>query len=113
MNQYSGITGRRILITGASSGLGWAMAEALLEDGAKVAISGRDQPKVDRAVASVQSLPGECVGALIDVRDERSIQAGVAALVQRWGGIDVLINNAGIGMRTVNPHFMTEPKPFW
>jgi NAD(P)-dependent dehydrogenase (short-subunit alcohol dehydrogenase family) len=33
--------------------------------------------------------------------------------VSRWGGIDVLINNAGIGMRTVNPYFLTHPKPFW
>jgi len=113
MSQYSGIAGRRVLITGATSGLGLAMAEALLGAGAKVAISGRDQLKIDRAVASVQSHPGECVGAFIDVRNERSIQAGVAGMVQRWGGIDILINNAGVGMRTVNPHFMTEPKPFW
>jgi gluconate 5-dehydrogenase len=89
------------------------MAQALLQEGARVLISGRDQNKIDQVVSSLQSLSGECVGALIDVRDEQSIQSGVDEMVQRWGGIDVLINNAGIGMRTVNPQFLSDPKPFW
>jgi NAD(P)-dependent dehydrogenase (short-subunit alcohol dehydrogenase family) len=101
------------LVTGATSGLGLAMAEALLKERAKVLISGRDQDKIDQVVASLKPLSGECVGALINVREEQSIQEGVDAMVQRWGGIDVLINNAGIGMRTVNPQFVTDPKPFW
>ncbi len=113
MNQYRGIAGKRILITGATSGLGLAMAAALIKEGAKVLISGRDQRKIDEAVAFVKSLPGNCIGAIIDVRDEQSIEKGLAQIVQLWGGIDVLINNAGIGMQTVNPQFMTNPKPFW
>ncbi|MGO8694101.1 MAG: SDR family NAD(P)-dependent oxidoreductase [Rectinemataceae bacterium] len=113
MSRYKEIAGKRILITGATSGLGLAMAEALLKEGAKVLISGRDQRKVDQAVSSVKPLPGDCVGAIIDVRDEQSIRNGLALMMKLWGGIDVLINNAGIGMRTVNPQFMTNPKPFW
>jgi len=113
MSNYSGITGKRVLITGATSGLGFAMAQALVKEGAKVVISGRDQAKIDHAVSSLASLPGECIGALIDVRDEQSIQKGGAEMVQLWGGIDILINNAGIGIRTVNPQFMTDLKPFW
>jgi NAD(P)-dependent dehydrogenase (short-subunit alcohol dehydrogenase family) len=113
VSHYSGIAEKRVLITGATSGLGLAMAEALLKEGAKVLISGRDQNKIDHVVSSLEPLSGECVGALINVRDEQSIQKGVAAMVQLWGGIDVLINNAGIGMRTVNPQFLTDPKPFW
>jgi gluconate 5-dehydrogenase len=113
MSLYSGIAGKRVLVTGATSGLGLAMAEALLKEGAKVLISGRDQKKIDQVVSSVKSLPGECAGAFINVRDEQSIQEGVAEMVQLWGGIDVLINNAGIGMRTVSPQFLTDPKPFW
>ena len=112
MSRYKEIAGKRILITGATSGLGLAMAEALLKEGAKVLISGRDQRKVDQAVL-VKPLPGDCVGAIIDVRDEQSIRNGLALMMKLWGGIDVLINNAGIGMRTVNPQFMTNPKPFW
>jgi NAD(P)-dependent dehydrogenase (short-subunit alcohol dehydrogenase family) len=125
MSNYSGIAGRRVLITGATSGLGLAMARALVKEGAKVLITGRDQNKIDQAVSSIRSatdptiretpasLSGECVGALIDVRDEQSIEKGLAGMVQHWGGIDVLINNAGIGMQTVNPRFLTDPKPFW
>jgi NAD(P)-dependent dehydrogenase (short-subunit alcohol dehydrogenase family) len=113
MSHYSGIVGKRILITGATSGLGLAMAQALLEERAKVAVGGRDQNKIDQVVSSLKSGSGECVGALINVRDEQSIQKGVAEIVQLWGGIDVLINNAGIGMGTVNPKFATDPQPFW
>ena len=113
MSRYSGIAGKRILITGATSGLGLAMAQALLKEGAKVAVGGRDQDKIDRVVASLQSAAGECVGVLINVRDEGSIQKGVAEVAQRWGGIDVLINNAGIGMATVNRKFATDLCSFW
>jgi NAD(P)-dependent dehydrogenase (short-subunit alcohol dehydrogenase family) len=108
-----GIAGKRILVTGATSGLGLAMARALLKEGARVMVSGRDQKKIDGVVSSLKASFGECAGALIDVRDEQSIQEGVTGMVRLWGGIDVLINNAGIGMRTVNPGFVTDPHPFW
>ena len=49
----------------------------------------------------------------MDVRDERSVGDGVAAALEMLGGIDVLVNNAGIGMQTVNRRFMTNPQPFW
>ena len=49
----------------------------------------------------------------MDVRDEKSVADGIAAASDALGGIDVLVNNAGIGMRTVNPRFMTDPQPFW
>lgn len=113
MEEYSGIAGKRILLTGSTSGLGFAMAQALLKEGAMVLITGRDQNKIDQAVYRTKSLPGKCIGALIDVRDEQSIKKGLDEMLQAWGGIDVLVNNAGIGMRTVNPRFMTDPKPFW
>lgn len=116
MAEYSGIDARRILITGATSGLGFSMAKALLAHGAKVFVTGRNPDKVDRAVAELRphrASGGECEGAEVDVRDEGSIRAGLAEMAARWGGIDVLINNAGMGMRSVNPRFVTEPRPFW
>jgi len=49
----------------------------------------------------------------MDVRDEASVHAGAEDIYERFGGVDVLVNNAGIGMRTVNPRFLTDPQPFW
>jgi gluconate 5-dehydrogenase len=89
------------------------MAKALVSDGARVFVTGRDLGKVHHAVADLQAPAGECQGTVMDVRDEASIQAGVAEMLRLFGGIDVLINNAGIGMRTVSPKFLTEPKAFW
>jgi gluconate 5-dehydrogenase len=113
MSQYSGIRHRRVLITGATSGLGFAMAKALVSEGARVFMTGRDRDRVNKALTELRSLPGECQGAAMDVRDEQSIRAGLAEMLRIWDGIDVLINNAGIGMRTVSPKFLTDPKLFW
>jgi gluconate 5-dehydrogenase len=49
----------------------------------------------------------------MDVRDEDDVARGVDDALAALGGLDVLVNNAGIGMRTVNPRFLTEPQPFW
>jgi NAD(P)-dependent dehydrogenase (short-subunit alcohol dehydrogenase family) len=102
--------GARVLITGGTSGLGAAMAAALLDAEAAVAITGRD---ADRAEAAVRELGPGCIGVAMDVRDEDDIERGVDRVVDALGGLDVLVNNAGLGMRTVNPRFLTHPQPFW
>jgi NAD(P)-dependent dehydrogenase (short-subunit alcohol dehydrogenase family) len=102
--------GVRVLITGGTSGLGAAMATALLDAGAIVAITGRD---TDRAEAAARELGTGCVGVGMDVRDEADVARGLDRLVDEVGGLDILVNNAGIGMRTVNPRFLTESQPFW
>jgi NAD(P)-dependent dehydrogenase (short-subunit alcohol dehydrogenase family) len=86
------------------------MAGALIQAGAGVAITGRDRSGAE-AVAT--ELGGGGVGIALDVRDERSVQAGVDEAYERLGGVDMLVNNAGIGMRTVNPRFLSDPRPFW
>ena len=98
-----------VLVTGATSGLGLAMASALAFAGATVAVTGRSGRHADSIAAD---LPG-AVGIELDVRDESSVVSAVDQVWSRLGGIDMLVNNAGIGMRTVNPRFMTHPQGFW
>jgi NAD(P)-dependent dehydrogenase (short-subunit alcohol dehydrogenase family) len=99
----------RVLVTGGTSGLGLAMASALATAGATVALTGRSR---ERASAVAAQLPGT-VGIELDVRDESSVARAVDQAWSRLGGIDMLVNNAGIGMRSVNPRFMTHPQGFW
>jgi NAD(P)-dependent dehydrogenase (short-subunit alcohol dehydrogenase family) len=100
----------RVLVTGATSGLGAAMAAALAEAGARVMVTSRDRA---RAEATAQELGSSAIAWPLDVRDEGSVAACIDRARDAWGGIDMLVNNAGIGMRTVNPRFMSEPQPFW
>jgi gluconate 5-dehydrogenase len=104
------LTGTRVVVTGATSGLGNAMAEALVEAGARVAVTSRER---SRAEAAAVALGPAAVGIEMDVRDNTSVHAGADEIYERFGGVDVLVNNAGIGMRTVNPRFLTDPQPFW
>jgi NAD(P)-dependent dehydrogenase (short-subunit alcohol dehydrogenase family) len=97
-------------VTGGTSGLGRAMAAALIEAGARVAITGRDRSRAEAVAADLG--PG-ALGVELDVRDEASVLAGVDEVYERFGGVDMLVNNAGIGMRTVNSRFLTEAQPFW
>src|SRR5206468_9250472 len=89
---------------------GRAMARALAQAGARVALTSRHG---ERAQATAAELGTEAVGVELDVRDARSVAAGIDSVYEMLGGVDVLVNNAGIGMSTVNPRFMTEPQPFW
>lgn len=98
----------RVLITGGTSGLGRAMAAALVASGARVALTSRDRSRAEGAAAEIGA-----AGIELDVRDEQSVQTGIEEVYDRLGGLDVLVSNAGIGMRTVNPRFMTDPQPFW
>ena len=104
------LEGVRALVTGGTSGLGFAMSRALAEAGARVVLTGRTEERVQDAAAQIGH---DATGLVMDVRDEQSVSNGADRALTTLGGIDVLVNNAGIGMRTVNPHFMTEPIGFW
>jgi NAD(P)-dependent dehydrogenase (short-subunit alcohol dehydrogenase family) len=103
------LAARTVLITGATSGLGLAMARALSQAGARVAVTGRSR---ERAREIAAGIPG-ALGLELDVRNESSIARAADEAWRELGGIDMLVNNAGLGMRSVNPRFLIEPRPFW
>jgi NAD(P)-dependent dehydrogenase (short-subunit alcohol dehydrogenase family) len=100
----------RVLVTGGTSGLGRAMAQALALAGARVAVSSR---RLERARATTAELGAEALAVELDVRDPDSVSTALDTVYEAFDGLDMLVNNAGIGMLTVNPKFMTEPQPLW
>jgi NAD(P)-dependent dehydrogenase (short-subunit alcohol dehydrogenase family) len=109
MTEATGAGCRTALVTGGTSGLGLAMAAALAAAGIRIVLTGRSG---ERAAEVAGRLPGAS-GIELDVRDEDSVARATTVAWSRLDGIDLLVNNAGIGMRTVNPRFMTEPRGFW
>src|SRR5512144_1597413 len=83
-----------VLITGSTRGFGYAIAEAMLNAGAKVVISGRSENSLQNAIASLQKL-GTVKGQICDVKQEEQVYALARFAVQAFGRIDVWINNAG------------------
>jgi NAD(P)-dependent dehydrogenase (short-subunit alcohol dehydrogenase family) len=93
------LNGKTAIVTGGSKGIGRAIAEALVLQGVSVCISARHQEEIDRTVAELTKLgKGRAIGFRCDVRDYQEVQALMAQAVGELGGLDILINNAGIGM---------------
>ena len=84
-------------ITGGTKGIGYAIAEALLKNGAKVFICGRDKRDLNRAVEWL-SKHGHVEGDICDVRSEDQVRMLLAECERRLGGVDILVNNAGTGV---------------
>ena len=92
----SDLQGRVALVTGASQGIGRACAQALAKEGAKLAVAARNLEKLKAVVAEIQQAGGEAAAFRMDVANEDETKAGVKAAIERFGKIDVLVNNAGI-----------------
>jgi NAD(P)-dependent dehydrogenase (short-subunit alcohol dehydrogenase family) len=91
------LSGKVALITGGSKGIGKAIAEALLDCGAQVAIMARGQRDLDEAVAALNDKrEGAAIGIAGDVSDQNSIAGAVRAVVDRFGALHLAVNNAGI-----------------
>ena len=97
MKNYFDLTGKKALVTGASSGLGVQFAKALAEQGADVAICARRVEKLKAVKAEIEQMGVQCHAVRCDVTDNGSIKAMVAEVEQVFGKIDILINNAGVG----------------
>jgi len=91
---------RAALITGGNRGLGRAMAEALAEAGASVAVTSRDAEKAEKAAAEIAETTGrKSIGLALDVRDGRSVETAIGRVLSALDGLDILVNNAGINIR--------------
>jgi NAD(P)-dependent dehydrogenase (short-subunit alcohol dehydrogenase family) len=91
-------SGKAAIITGSTKGIGRAIAEALLREGMQVCISARHASEVNRAVKELAQMHGERVtGIKCDVSVETDVRALVKHTRGKFGGVDVLINNAGVG----------------
>ena len=93
-----GLTGKVALVTGASRGIGKAIAKSLLDEGCRVAICSRNVSDLDPAVAELSS-HGETIGVQADVTDESAVQHFVQRALDRFSRIDILVNNAGTHLR--------------
>jgi len=91
------LDGRRTLVTGASSGIGEAIAVALADAGAKVAINYVTHPEAaDAVVQTIKQKKGEAISLQADVSDPKAVEEMFRQIDLAWGGVDILINNAGI-----------------
>jgi 3-oxoacyl-[acyl-carrier protein] reductase len=92
------IENKIVLITGGSKGIGLGIAAALIQQNLKVAITSRSQAAADKAADELNTLgKGEALGIAADVRDGEAQQKAVDLILKKWGRLDVLIANAGIG----------------
>ena len=85
-------------ITGGSKGIGLGVAEALLNEGMKVAITGRSKKSLTHALKSLNIKEGENILAIVsDVRNQQDEMKAIGEVIQRWGQLDVAVANAGVG----------------
>jgi NADP-dependent 3-hydroxy acid dehydrogenase YdfG len=94
IHRWAGCTA---IVTGASSGIGAAIAGRLVAEGLRVVGCGRRPERVTEILAAADPTGNRTLAVACDVRDETSVQQMIAATRERFGGVDVLINNAGLG----------------
>ncbi len=90
------MTGRSVLVTGASRGLGRALALAFGRAGARLAVCSRDAAAVERVGGEIRDTGADCIVRSADVTDADAVAALVAEAESRWGALDVLVNNASV-----------------
>ena len=105
------LAGKVALVTGASRGIGLAIAETFAQSGAKVVLASRKQEALDQAAEKIQSRGGEALAFAAHTGDVENVKALVTKSIERFGGIDILVNNAA-----TNPHFgpiLTSEESHW
>jgi len=102
-----------VLVTGGSSGIGFEIVRALAEEGAYVAAAARGGQRLRDAAASLKGKGLDVLALVMDVLSDESIEEAMKVIESHWGGLDVLINCAGIWMQEFNPHFTERAMPFY
>lgn len=93
------LNGKNVVVTGGTRGIGRAIAHAVCEQGARVAICGRDEESASRAAAElISATKAQVIGVGADVRDREAVRKLFGQVDREFGGPDVVINNAGIGV---------------
>lgn len=92
----SQVSGKSVIITGASSGIGEATAKMLAERGAKLMLAARREDKLDKLVAEIEANGGTASYQVVDVTKQSQVQALADETLKQYGKIDVMLNNAGI-----------------
>jgi 3-oxoacyl-[acyl-carrier protein] reductase len=84
------------LVTGASQGIGWDIAQALVVAGAKVAVAARTEEKLALLVGEIEAAGGEAIAVKMDVADAEQVKTGFKQVIEKFGRLDILVNNAAI-----------------
>ena len=94
------LKGKTAIVTGGTRGIGFAIARTYLENGANVAIAGSRQESVEKALAKLTDYEGRVMGIWPDLCDPDAVAAAFNSVVERFGRLDILANNAGVSSRT-------------
>ncbi len=91
------LSGKTAIITGAAGGIGRGIAQRFAAEGARVAIADLNMDAAEQTAADINAAyPGMAMAVVMDVTDEDQVNAGVAAVAAAWGGVDILVANAGV-----------------
>jgi gluconate 5-dehydrogenase len=93
------LSGRLALVTGSSTGLGYAIAQGLARAGARLVLNGRDPARLDAAAATLAADGATVAIAAFDVADPAAVTAGIGAVLAAHGPLDIVVNNAGVNRR--------------
>jgi 2-hydroxycyclohexanecarboxyl-CoA dehydrogenase len=110
-----GIQGQVAVVTGAGRHIGLDIAKTLAREGARVAINDLVPERAESAAAEIRAAGGDALAMPADVTDLGQMQAAVARVIERWGGVSILVNNAGIPVpaQAGESEFGTKTEPFF
>ena len=91
-----GLAGKRAIVTGGAGGIGLAIAQRLLQEGGRVILMDRDGERAEQRVESLRQQGFDAIAKAADVADESAVRATMAFCEDRFGGLDILVNNAAL-----------------